>query len=658
MSGLLFGVTPDVGMELLLREPIFTCFLTRNTNELTKLRDLHGIALEIELKAHQSRWMIDRYTEPKHQERVIFVFCSYVQAWEFSNHSNFIEPCCEAMKEQFIKWAISEYDFVTSYKLLLKHSSQTDQHYQWLIDNVHVLVDQIIAELDQEERNENLSLQLSSIVDYLSQVGATLTPYIPKHLPIQAWRQWLVIREENLINKMPDIAPLLTPPENSLINLIEAIDLGEENLDPGYLTALHSTVDLFPSESQIWKRLTGLLVQWLQIHRGHSNLPELYRLVFVLLENLEVQDSIDLVSEVKKKDFWLDIQSAETDILAYLALLFVNRDNDFTLPPNQYVNNFWSDEQDQKTCDQSLGAVESLALRDSIFWLAKNGQKHAMQLINQNRVSRILRSPEGARYVDNMAEYLEESELAALVNNLVNQGSLAAIKSDIAEEIFEYREVIFIFKTYGDSKSRAPLKEILKNADRTTWDELLDWLVSKEDASEERLIEFIPSKGDGFTESYKSSLIQIVSRTRDNSDTRYLKLLSGLKPKLLSFETTFSTDLLRAYFGQKTDNLTDQEFEMFLPPLVQALGAVGRAEFENRFLLWLDSERPLRIATTLSTKVKDISIFGSSRLEHFRTRLADQIEHHSSPDESAEYAKNLKRIASMLKQVTREADTL
>ena len=94
MSGLLFGVTPDVGMELLLREPIFTCFLTRNANELIKLRDLHGIALEIELKAHQSRWMIDRYTEPKHQERVIFVFCSYVQAWEFSNHSNFIEPCC------------------------------------------------------------------------------------------------------------------------------------------------------------------------------------------------------------------------------------------------------------------------------------------------------------------------------------------------------------------------------------------------------------------------------------------------------------------------------------------------------------------------------------------------------------------------------------
>ena len=240
-----------------------------------------------------------------------------------------------------------------------------------MIDNVHVLVDQTIAELDQEERYENLSLQLSSIVDYLSQVGATLTPYIPKHLPIQAWRQWLVIREENLSNKMPDIAPLLTPPENSLINLIEAIDLGEENLDPGYLTALDSTVDLFPSESQIWKRLTGLLVQWLQIHRGHSNLPKLYRLVFVLLENLEVQDSIDLVSEVKKKDFWLDIQSAETDILAYLALLFVNRDNDFTLPPNQYVNNFWSDEQDQKTCDQSLGAVESLALRDSIFWLAK-----------------------------------------------------------------------------------------------------------------------------------------------------------------------------------------------------------------------------------------------------------------------------------------------
>ena len=97
---------------------------------------------------------------------------------------------------------------------------------------------------------------------------------------------------------------------------------------------------------------------------------------------------------------------------------------------------------------------------------------------------------------------------------------------------------------------------------------------------------------------------------------------------------------------------------MFLPILVQALGAVGQAEFENRLLLWLDSERPLRIATTLSTKVKDISIFGSSRLEHFRTRLADQIEHHSSPDESAEYAKNLKRIASMQKQVTLEAYTL
>ena len=67
MSGILFGVTADRGLELLLQEPIIHAFQSNNADELKRLADQFKSGFDVAMGNCKARWMISESSSPKEQ---------------------------------------------------------------------------------------------------------------------------------------------------------------------------------------------------------------------------------------------------------------------------------------------------------------------------------------------------------------------------------------------------------------------------------------------------------------------------------------------------------------------------------------------------------------------------------------------------------------
>ena len=460
MSGILFGVTANRGLELLLQEPIIHAFQSNNANELIELANRFKNGFEVAMRNCKVRWMISESLSPEEQWHPSIALSALLDGYDLPQRKEYVEPFCDALKFQFLAWTSSGFEFAQTFAALVKHSEDKESHLCWLSENSKLLASDLFN--NQPVASEARTRQLTKILQYLKSKNCSPRSFTPKRLSIDQWGRWLQICDRLNLDDDSEIFSLISLSEELTGEFIDTLDPNISGLNEPDLYALHRSVTLFPEDPN-WRALADRTFQWFQQHSGNPELDSLYTLVFTLLLELDRGYTKNLRSVVSRDIFWQRLPDEEILCLNYLALIYMAVKDSNNLPNNDDVKFFCNNKHVSETCDQTLRFAEALSCTDEIWHLANAGLAHAKQIILQGESENLFSGEVGAKHLDKLSEGdFEESEIGYIAKKLIKFGSFSGILSEIRNDPVTYKKNISIFHKYGDQETRNEIQEILK----------------------------------------------------------------------------------------------------------------------------------------------------------------------------------------------------
>ena len=303
MSGILFGVTADRGLELLLQEPIIHAFQSNNADELKRLADQFKSGFDVAMGNCKARWMISESLSPKEQWRPSIALSALLDSYDLPQRKEYVEPFCDALKFQFLAWTSSEFEFARTFAALVEHSEHKESHICWLSENSELLASVLFKNILSKPEVAGIQTeQLNGILQHLNSEKCSLRAFTPEDLSIDEWGNWLRICDRLNLDDDSEIFSFISLSAELTANFIEALDPDFYGLNGPPLYALHRSVTLFPKDPN-WNALADRTFQWFQQHNGNPELDSLYTLVFTLLLALDRGDTDDLRSVVSSNIF-------------------------------------------------------------------------------------------------------------------------------------------------------------------------------------------------------------------------------------------------------------------------------------------------------------------------------------------------------------------
>ena len=569
MAGLLFGVPKQEATQLLLREPIQRCFRKVDSRGLLGLHKTFGVGFELAFEKYKNDWMISESSNVEEQRRAANTLYPLVRGYKADLRKAYVLAFCEAMEFRFMDWVQSENIFLDTYTQYIELLPDKLPKVTWLDDQTTRLVAEILLSTKTSDKAYKQTNQLAKILEFLEAHNLGLQTYTPEKLPTENWRTWLALCEKSRLCASHRIYKLVTPKPEFFQELSKLVD---SPLEESNLAIVLRTIELFPSV-QDWVVLAEKITQWLSQYGGARNQPSLYKIVFSLLEHLNIADTKNLRTHVGRYDFWAHVERLDIDCLYYLALFYAMNLPSSALPRNEYVTNFWGKEQEPHTLEEAARIIDSLELSDPIWSLGKRGFTFALQLIEQSNSRTLFSVKAGAWNIEQIESRLEKQDMSSLVGKLIEGGAFAAISSDISRDPVEHSQLIAIFYNHGDAKTSKELESIVQKITEQQWNELIE--------NNSALLCLAPSTLQ-FTRAYQTFLQALVSGPNQSPNQSALELLPDIKNKLLSFESTVSASVLEAYFDEDQDYLADEQFDILLPNGVSALGSVDESRYEIR----------------------------------------------------------------------------
>jgi hypothetical protein len=499
LSGMLFGVSPKKGIEILLGQQLSSCILNKDIDGAKKMVENHPAAIEAIIHA---KWSEIIPSEDHTEEYKINFTQTLGEIFTykkdlFHREVIFISGLWSSNK---IKWDFTSYNYTDVLEKIkkIKHHWSGFEHIMegTFLSNF----ENPIRKIGTEKYNEN---ELKNSIIFYEKLKLLSNKKLKKRkcdlLTTEIWKSCLLFHEKNKL-----FFDFIQPPEKTIESLIN--DLEPTQITFEKCNAIIKSLTLC-GDMKIWSGLKDQLEKWTISTNRAININEIYTIWIWALTNGFAPEKFE--EKIQTSNFITRSNNESLDSvlssIVFYAKVHKEKILDKTLPTP--IMNFWKTKQE----DRILGDAALLFITNNeidLLWHLSTDIKNltaASILKNNLENPKFLASFEAANRIDEFT-WLKEEEKIELANKLISNKSFEKIEPNIKESPSIYSIVLIIFNKTKNEDVINFTDRLLFSLPKTEW--LKDFKIEDKD-SLRRLVNKTLSVDfkDAFEDAIKSILL-------------------------------------------------------------------------------------------------------------------------------------------------------
>ncbi|MFT6909726.1 MAG: hypothetical protein ACJAS1_006451, partial [Oleiphilaceae bacterium] len=190
LAGMLFGVSPEKGIQLLLTPQIKASLTSGDGEKLADLADTHQQAFWLAFRACSNEWLVtDAHTDMYKINTITALHTAFKSP--DNNLSPFIEKIKEAFLQSFDNWKLSEYSYKEAVKSLAEMLPSEKEFLLSLNGKLKNRLSKTINDIDNEKFSPNEMSGLAELESFLNTSNHPLKTRYYNKLDLNNWQQWL-----------------------------------------------------------------------------------------------------------------------------------------------------------------------------------------------------------------------------------------------------------------------------------------------------------------------------------------------------------------------------------------------------------------------------------------------------------------------------------
>lgn len=544
LAGMVFGVEPHKGMELLLGGELKSAIWEGNRDVVKTLIDNHPEAI-ISVCHATLPALLPQSTHTEEyslnfSRAIVELLIKYQQVLlpEIKAFQNYwIDP--------FTKWNFDGNDYSSIIEDLYELDPNWDG-FERLRDVT--FMSSLKRNIDQIGSEDHSVTELKNINAFYWKLNEI--SYGCKHqrfstLDESKWKDWLKLTEEMGVS-----FPFVLPATDTISNLASQMNITDP--EDAICNTLISSCDIC-KKYQGWDEVKVKLTQWLLNPKRSLNNEPAYHLICFLLAKDE--DFFSQLSKNISKRECINISQQEAvyrapSMYAMYAMVFESELQDKAGPDR--VKQFWAKEAGDEELLLVTKIIDSVDRNSTIWHLARDNKNQvAIEYIRNNLDNEAfigISTP--SIYIDEY-KWADKEFKRDLAARLIDSGSLKGIVNDVISDPYAYRFVVQIFVSTGRDEASELAKEATEKADKEVWS-------SDFTDGESILTSMVSSVG---TASYKDAFVEqckdLIAGSGDV--TGFISQFDHIKEKVIDKDIVFQS-LTKDYFQQGQDKLSNEVF--------------------------------------------------------------------------------------------------
>lgn len=612
LSGLLFGVDKNKGIQLLLAPEIHSAMRNADSDLLKGLVDKHGSAFWIAWESKKSTWLIT--SEHTDDYKISCTSAIYHGLRDYRNNIRYDIPLIiEAWKGSFDNWQFKNINYVEPIRQITELSSNRSDLLTWLNQKVSQKLTFFIKMITVEIFPETELMSLHKLIKYLETEQYPVTPMKQISLELNYWKIWL----DKTADFEDGFACVL--PNNTLISQMAAeTSFNQTALDLDSLGYLSRTLVITPNNSE-WSQVIDNVISWGNMPNRTIDCEAYYEFILNLVSTHGSKEFKKFEEAIIEPTFWARITDAtiiNNPSLPLVAAIFCKDKLQDLAHVSQSVKTFWATKQSEIDIDSLYSELKSISQLSSVWELARDDRNIvAVQIIRQKQEAALYSLAEGAQFIDEY-EWMEQKEISTISSLLCQFGSFKNNHDKMLDNQEEYHKVFSIFYKFGDESAKNFIKQEISKISKEDWSKYL--------IDNSHLLRCLQPKNHKFSDAFRDFLVSILIGETKLSDDWIFKNIDYL------FEHTVDTDshllpkLIETYFNAEKENLVDMKFESIAPYFEKHLNKITSTLYMNKLVVWLDLHQYERISWLLKFNLETPEILHESLIERVREGLKSE----------------------------------
>lgn len=594
LSGLLFGVSRDKGVQLLLGPEISSAFKSGNGEQLSNLAHEHGGAFWVAYEATKDKRSITLDTPDEQKIKFTLAICNGLK--DFNNKiKQDVVALSNIWLTAFDKLKFEEYDFSASFALIYDLLMNREQFIDSLRNLVKQKLQNTIASVDNNNFPVNSLENFKKTIDFLSQRGKPLERLLYGKLDGDNWPIWLKYIEEKAVT-----FETVLPAKKAILNLADKVQFTSPSIDKNHLDVLIKTYEIYPDSSE-WIQVSEMIASWFNIPNRMHDCDEVYNLAIKLMLDNKTGSSIS--DCIESQSFWRASQHTnclENLSLPILAALVFEDEIQSNNIASSNVKSFWAGSVDiaDNARSELFNLIKEIDRLDLVWILAKDSNNStAIDIIKSSNDDSLYGSWAGVCFIDEY-DWATESEAASLAKKLAINGAFDKHIEDMKGEPKKYQHVYEIFYKLGFPQVIKYIDSEVRAITQKQWMDLI--------ANNSFLVSIVKDKNPHFSDALTDVLINKVSMdSKGETIQNDFSAIPVLLGKTTDLNVSVIPKIINAYFSSPIDSLSDFEFEILSSFFSPHMRNVDEIDLMERINVWIDQGSKKKIEWLMS---QDVSI--------------------------------------------------
>lgn len=631
LTGILFGVDKNKGIQLLLEPEIREALGNSDSDKLSELIERHGEAFWIVWNAIRNSVLPTRNHVEDYRVAFTKAFCIGTKGYDH-RISQDITHLVNEWKSKELKWELDKFDYKEPLKALVSVlKTQKEEFLDWLNKKVSEELNNCIRMFGEESFKEGTLNGMRSLMDYLEEVNRAIPQ---KHYPSlnqTNWMAWL----EKLKTLGLRFAEVL-PDKNVMPEMIESIDA--TNAGGALLDTIIQTLEI-NDHVNFYELMHPKLRAWL-VNRSHAlGMNSAYDLLIKC--HLKLGERSQIPESLVNSHCIYRISQEAVDklpsLIALFAIIYDHKIFNSNIPNNIKV--FFQNTTNEETIGNVLSVLERNNSLGVVWEFARSSEnKFALTAIRSSEDKRVYDVEDGARYIGEY-EWATEDELNGIINKLIAKNAFEKIKESYIEFPVDYATCMAILFRHGGEYGRKYIDEIIPKVKSASWKE------SFEAGSD--LLSLISGKGNHeFKDGVWNFAQENLTKSELNSDfwNNFKKVYEKLPDRDSVVEK-----ILKKYFELDADPFDDTSFEAFISCISgHILSKIDPLQIMDRVELWLSTNQWARLEWVSGHNIPlpdSVNESLASRLNDVRSKFE-------------EYAEIIEKLASIYSVKIKDPETV
>jgi hypothetical protein len=592
LAGILFGVSKNKGMQLLLGPEIQAALRTGSGDDLNKLIKQHKCAFWIAWAANKSELVpsvshTDEYKIQvtraihdgmiKYKPRIFREIDNLTEIWKGSAHN----------------WKLKEIDYTDSIRQLVElQYSGKEKVLSWLSDTVSLKLRETIQGVSGEDFAHEALPNLYNLLELLKQNNKPQKRLCYGVLDAIKWAKWCKELESQNLD-----FPSVLPAKGAIERISSNTGFDASALDTDHLKLLQKTLKIYP-DSDEWNAVVEEACQWGRLAGRNIGDKQYYEFLLQLMSVQKITLTKPIKETLGAQDFWYrsDDEDAQSVLgLPVLAAIGSGEELQNSQVIGSNCKEFWATEQDNEVAESVYTSFKKAGELD-VLWdlLVDDTNKLAFQIARDVAEDEFFGLAHGTHRVDEIS-WADEDEIRLVVGRLCENGSVQHKQDDMRGRALTYHKVFHYLKLYGSTDAQNFVDEEIQKVSKE------DWVTSL--AKQNHLLKYVNINNHKFSDAFVEYFSTLFTgKLEETPDSSVWGAFGSLLEKTCDANSVICPNLTKVYFEAEEDHLDNTGFRAVSPSFSSCLHSTPFNAVMLRLCKWIDSNMWERIEWLLASQ--------------------------------------------------------